>query len=341
MSESEPKVVSIDTVGPVSFWKLGVAVMMAGILVFVGFILLRLVVPAKWGFTIEAATEVAEVILPPKTETRWLVDGATICSRTALALPDLHLAEPGTNPCGSRAWKAWRVPGPEQVLRLNGNVNVTMQMRAEGGFAMSLRAAEDQALGTFSVVGVIDDIDVGSTVNLIWDEIPAESLTLPFLGATTLGRSVSWSSNRMLRQGNVVVYTADESADKRTMVDTTGLMLGDQVRLGEPEPGKAWPKGFIRIVDGDTAMQVVAFGHANSLRIERFGESGFDFKPGLIRKLAADPAVAFWGSVLAAYMTLILSLQPFVGGGGKNRESSPATDLLARFMTWLRRRPDK
>ncbi len=316
--------------------------MMAAILVFIGFILLRLVLPARWGFTVEAATEVAEVELPPETETRWIVDGATICTRSSIALPAAYQVESRASPCGSHAWKAWHVPEPEQVLRLNGAASVALQMRPEGGFAMSLRAAEGRSLGGFSVVGLVDDVDTGSALNLVWAEIPAEALTLPFSGATTLGRAVSWSANRMLQGGSVVVYTADESADKRSMVDEATLMLGDQVRLGEPEPGRAWPKGFIRVQHGAATMDVVAFGLANSLRIERFGESGYEFKPGLIRKMAADPAVPFWGSVLAAYMTLILSLQPFVGRDGESKSAAgPATDILGRFLAWLRRKPRK
>lgn len=340
MGEPDPEVAAKGPSSPISAWKVAVAVMMVGIMVFIGFILVRLALPAKWEFSIEAATEVAAVNLPPGTETRWLVDSAVICSRGTLPLPEDFRIESLGSPCGSRAWHAWRSSDPEQVLRLNGGVSATMVLSPEGGLAMSLRASEGESLGGYSVVGVVDDVDLGSAVNLIWTEIPRQSLTLPFSGATTLGRAVSWSDTRILHGGNVVVYTADESADKRTMVDEAELMLGDQVRLGEPQPGRPWPKGFVRVANGEAAMQVVAFGRAGSLRIERFGESGYDFKPGMIRALAADPAVAFWGSVLAAYMTLILSLQPFVGGSGADAENSGnATDFLGRFNRWLRIRP--
>ena len=162
----------------------------------------------------------------------------------------------------------------------------------------------------------------------------------------------------MLHSGNVVVYTADESADKRKMIDEAELMLGDQVRLRQPEtkgrwrelllgwlePQRPWPKGFVYVTeeDGEATMQVVAFGRAGSIGIERFGESGYDFEPARIRALAADPAVAFWGSILAAYMTLILSLQPFVGDPSADaKQPGNATDLLKRFNRWLRSRPKK
>ena len=241
-----------------------------------------------------------------------------------------------------------------------------MQLRPQGGFAVSLRSSDGKSLGGYSVVGVdhnVDDIDLGSAVNLIWTKVPQQSLTLPFSGETTLGRAVRWFDTRVLHSGTVVVYTADESADKRKMIDEAELMLGDQVRLRAPEPAprwlepqppwpelerpwpeprRPWPKGFVYVTveDGEATMQVVAFGRAGSIGIERFGESGYDFEPARIRALAADPAVAFWGSILAAYMTLILSLQPFVGSGiGDAEQPGNATDLLKRFNRWLRSRP--
>ena len=128
----------------------------------------------------------------------------------------------------------------------------------------------------------------------------------------------------MLRGGTVSIYTADESADKRTLVDETTLMLGDQVRLGDADGGESLPKGFVRISAADDVMRVVAFGRADRLRIDRYGESGYELKPGRFRKLASDPSVAFFGSLLAAYMTLILALQPFADTRYKN------------FKKWIR-----
>jgi hypothetical protein len=385
--------------------------MMAGIVVFIGFILLRLVLPTNWAFTIEATTEVVEVKMRPGTEVRWLVDGATVCYRAEVELPENYVVkvpenyvvkvpkngavkEPESdvvkelesdigkelesdvvklpdNPCGGSDWIGWRHPDAdsEQVFRLNGGASATMQLRAQGGFEVSLRSSVDKSLGGYSVVGVdeadnVDDVDLGSKVNLIWAEVPEQSLTLPFSGETTLGRAVSWFDTRVLHSGKVVVYTADESADKRTMIDEADLMLGDQVRLAPPEhkprwfapqppwpelerpwhkpPRRPWPKGFVYVTveDDEHTMQVVAFGRAGSIGIERFGGSGYDFEPARIRALAADPAVAFWGSILAAYMTLILSLQPFVGSGSSDAEQpGNATDLLKRFNRWLRSRP--
>lgn len=303
------------------------------------------------------------------------MDGATVCTPVKHKLPENLVAKLPENavpklpdkPCGSSNWNAWRSPDPEQefdpeqVLRLNGGASATMQLRPHRGFAVSLRSSKDESLGGYSVVGgveAVNDVDLGPAVNLIWTEVPQQSLTLPFSGETTVGRAVSWFDTRVLHSGKVVVYTADESADKRKMIDEAELMLGDQVLLREPEPKsrwrklllgwfeppRPWPKGFVYVTveDGEDTMQVVGFGRAGSIGIERFGGRGYDFEPARIRALAADPAVAFWGSILAAYMTLILSLQPFVGGGSSEAEQpGNATDWLKRFNRWLRSRPKK
>lgn len=308
----------------ISKWRALVALMFAFIVVYIVFVFWRAAVPAEWEFSIEAETEVAEVNIRPQTRAQWQIDGAVLCARGNLELSNEFRLDPGESPCGSRAWRAWRIPAPEQVLELGGNSAITLSLRPEGGLAMSLRAAEGESLGTFSVVGLVDDVALGEALNLIWTEIPAQSLTFPFSGATTLGRAVGWSNVAMLRSGTVSIYTSDESADKRTLVDETDLMLGDQIRLGDVEANEAWPKGFARISRSDDVMRVVAFGRADSLRIDRYGESGYELKPGRFRKLASDPAVAFFGSLLAAYMTLILALQPF------------ADQKYKSFKKWIR-----
>lgn len=316
-----------------SWWKVAVAIMIAAIVAFILFAGLHLVLPTKWEFSVEVETQIAEILLPRGTETRWQVDGAVLCARERLDLPDDSRVTSGANPCGSRTWHAWRFEEPEQVVRLDGDLAVMLQTNPGGGFAISLRANHAGSVGTFSIVGLIEDAALGRAVNLIWPAAPAGTRIFPFYGATTLGRAVSWSGSHMLESGRVIVYTGDESADRRTKVDEAALMLGDQVRLGEPEPEprQPWPKGFVRVTPEGSLMQVVAFGRADSLTIERYGESGYDFRPGPLARLAANPAIGFWGSLLAAYMTLIVSLHPFVG---KDHDAPPA-DLWRRVVRWF------
>jgi hypothetical protein len=329
--------------------RLGTAVLMLAILVYGLFVLVKLVLPARWAFSIEAKTQVVEIELPTgaemqrqSAETRWRIDGAVICSLSDLGLPEEWLVrhEPlnrdAPRRCGRR-WQEWRIPAafPEQVLRLDGGTVAAVQVLPEGGIALSLRRDDDKSLGTFSVVGVQDDVRLGAALNLIWPEVPARSLTLPFSGAVTIGRAVSWSGTTMLLEGTAVVYTADESADERTTVDSARLILGDQVRLGPQEPGRAWPRGFLHIANGDDALRVVAFGHAPGLRIDRFGESGYGFRPGPIRKLVSDPSVAFWGSILVLVISLVAALRPVFG---EDHGDGRKTSLPLRLKLWLLKR---
>ena len=298
-----------------SLWNVAVAAMLAAIVLFIAYIAVRALTPAVWEFSIEAHTQVAELLLRPDSETQWQIDGATICVAENLEIPDAVRSLVVPNRCSRRMQPAWSVTAPEQVVRLNGGSSVLLQNLPDGGYAMVLRAPPDDSLGTFSVIGVVDDAPLGNRLDLFWDSGSASSRNFPFSGSTTLGRAVAWSDSRVLEAGTVAVYTGDVSADKRTLVDEAALMLGDQVTLGAPAAEDPWPKGFIRMEQDGGPLTAVVFGRADVLRIERFGDSGYDFSPGFLSKLASDPRIAYWGSMLAAYMTLVLSVQPFVGSG--------------------------
>jgi len=313
--------------------------MFAAIVVYALLVLFRLVAPAQWEFSVEAQTQVVELGLAGSAEVRWLVDGALVCTRRGVELPEAYRWTGDGDPCGSRAWQGWRFDGPELVLLLDGAVTATLQVGAQGELAMALRGEDGSDVGTLSLVGSFENRGLGPAVNLLWSGVPAQSLIFPFTGTTTLGRAVSWSGTRLLLAGRVDVFSADESADRRSMVDEAQLMLGDQVRLGPPASGRSWPKGFVRVAQNprdDPVLEVVAFGWADALRIERYGESGYDFQPGWISKLASDPGIPFWGSLLAAYMTLILSLQPFMEDSTGSAERA---SRWHRFKLWFRRRP--
>jgi hypothetical protein len=108
-------------------------------------------------------------------------------------------------------------------------------------------------------------------------------------------------------------------------------MLGDQVRLAGLEKDEVWPKGFMRVGESGL-LEVVAFGRADSLTIDRYGDSGYDFRPGFLARLASDPMIAFWGSMLFAYMTVIFSLIPFLEEKMVARKDVPGRLRLLRFL---------
>ena len=324
MADQPERVVALS---PIRLATLSVILGMAALALF---ILLRLIAPAEWEFGLEVVTEVGALELQPGAETRWRIDGAVICSREALALPDRFRLADSRAACGSRTWQGWQIDAAEQVVIIRGGVTAVLEATG-AGLAISLRADSADSVGTLSVVGLFDGVALGRGVNLLWSADDLEDMNFPFSGSTTLGRAVSWSDPRMLQEGSVAVYTADESADRRTLVDEAELMLGDQVRLHSVSES-VWPKGFIRISGNDEPMKVVAFGRADSLSIERYGDSGYDFRPDFLARLLSDPAIAFWGSLFIGYMSLVFGLIPFLEGENVPREALP---MRMRYLRWL------
>lgn len=294
------------------------------------FLLSRWLAPGEWEFALEVETDVASVELRGEALTQWRVDGAVLCTAGAIDLPDTYRLHDAREICGGRRWSGWRLDLPEQVLTLTGGTTA-MLVSADDRLAMTLRT-DAASLGEFAVVGAVDPVILGDSLNLFWP-LPAagRSLTFPFTGATTLGRAVSWSQPGMLHSGSVTVFTADESADRRTRVDEAALMLGDQVRLVGDAGENLWPKGFLSLSDSG-ALAAVAFGRADSLSIDRYGESGYDFRPGFLARLAGDPLIAFWGSMLVAYMTVIFSLVPFLDERPVSREDMAGRTRLLRLL---------
>jgi hypothetical protein len=294
-------------------------------------IVTRLLAPAEWEFALEVDSQVASLDLEPGTLTHWRIDGATLCARDALALPAASALSDPRAACGSRTWRGWRLHQPEQALTLRGGTTVLLE--SDGGrLAVSLRAAADgDSLGTLEVVGSVPELELGRSVNLFWEAQSAPPLSFPFTAATTLGRAVSWSDARMLRGGTVTVFTTDDSADRRSQVDQAALMLGDQVSL-EGNDAAVWPKGFVRPAADLSGLRIVAFGRADSLEIERYGDSGYDFRPDTLARLINDPAVTVWGSLLLAYMTLVLGVVPFLEGRSVLADEVP---YRYRYLRWF------
>jgi hypothetical protein len=296
---------------------------------YVVFLLSRWLAPDEWEFALEVETDVATVEFKGEGLTQWRVDGAILCSSGAFVLPEIYRFQDPREVCGGRRWSGWRLDHPEQVLTLAGGTTAMLES-ANGRLSMSLRT-EGPSLGEFSVVGVVEPVVLGNALNLFWDlSSTGTALTFPFSGATTLGRAVNWSQPGLLRSGTVAVFTADESADSRTQVDEAELMLGDQVRLAGDAEQHVWPKGFLSVSESGS-LAAVAFGRADSLSIDRYGESGYDFRPGFLARLGGDPLIAFWGSMLVAYMTVIFALIQILDERPVSR-----ADMASR-LRWLMR----
>jgi hypothetical protein len=150
-------------------------------------------------------------------------------------------------------------------------------------------------------------------INLIFPMTRADApreRVFPFIGETTIGRDVNWAGSSLLGGGSIEVYTADVTADKRKQIDKAELLLGDQVRLAATRRADAlvYPKGFVRSVSSGDSLDVIAFGAADRVRIERFGDNGYDLKPSLLLQLLNDSLLLLAMSVFVAAVGLITGM---------------------------------
>ena len=101
------------------------------VLLLVVFIAWRAMKTPQWIFSIKAQTAIIELVTPENGETRWRVNDAVICSRGALQADTGQASLPRVtdSSCGSRAWRGYRFPDPEQTLVLNGAFDVMLEVR--------------------------------------------------------------------------------------------------------------------------------------------------------------------------------------------------------------------
>lgn len=298
----------------------------------------------QWVFSVQAQTRVVELVTPADRETKWRINDAIICSRGELELPPdqtaLLLLRDGR--CGGR-WKGYRTYDAEQTLILKGAFHVVLESRQDHTLFLALRthkpadaAPAAQSADTAAALKMkhgawlsfsdgTPNLELGEAgklrINIIFpkEQATAEGArtdrVFPFSGDTTIGRDVNWAGSSMLMQGSVQIYTSDESPDKRMLVDETELLLGDQLRLDPVirDEKLIYPKGFIRFSAEQTYLDVIAFGAADRVVIERYGDNGYNFKPSRLLLLIHDPFFVLVASVFLALIALVTSVASFCG----------------------------
>lgn len=292
--------------------------------------------PPDWYFSINARTEATMLELSRERETKWRIEGAILCSTSDSLNPLPRYNFVGTSPCGSDRWFAYALPDPhgngntldEQVLVLGGNqsapgqaIEATMETRDDRGLQISIRSPHgDLSLGALQLTGLdVINIPAGAQLNLIWpgDSRPRD-LVFPFTSTQVrVGRDVTWSDSTMLHEGKLAVFTgSDESVAKRALVEEVDLLPGDQIRLEKFEGKTAFqPKGFFRFdrlqpSESMPTLTAVAFGRAESVKIERFGDSGYDFSPGWWATILQKQNLVIWTTILIG---LLSALSSYVG----------------------------
>jgi hypothetical protein len=254
-------------------------------------------VPPSWYFSIDARTQTASLVLPVARQTEWRIEGAVLCAQVETLGSLARQKSPGANPCGSSRWHAFALPeGQEQVLVVGGqgdrhgpDLEVTMEVRDDNGLQLALRQVGSGAnVGLLRLNDQGEEIPLAAPLHLVWPgQDRPRDLIFPFTAnRVRVGRDVSWSDSTLLNEGRLAVFTASEDRlTKRALVEEVTLLPGDQVRM-EIHAGRSvfQPKGFLRfertpLAEGSPTLTAVAFGRAESIRIERFGDSGYDFKP--------------------------------------------------------------
>lgn len=316
----------------VFFWetllRLAVKALPFAICIVLLLLAISLLSPPVWYFSIYARTDSVALELPREHDTNWRIEGAILCS-TAETLGPLHrLTADEASPCGAPRWFAYVLPGAdgagatldEQVLILGGDVNarsrpveVAMETRDDGGLQISLRSSAGD-LGLLRLTGLAQDIPLPSPLNLIWGgrERPRD-LVFPFTATQVrVGRDVTWSDAAMLREGRLAVFTGtDELLAKRALIEQVDLLPGDQVRLEQYGSEMVFqPKGFLRFErhqtnDDAPSLTAIAFGRAESVKIERFGDSGYDFRPGWWVGILHDRRLVIWSAIMLGMLTVL------------------------------------
>lgn len=353
---STPRALHRCGAGASFLWKLALGAGVLAIWLLVGVVVvllaLNLHTPPSWYFSIGAQTEAADIELAAGRETQWRIEGAIVCATEELPAPLALLPREASSPCGGRRWFAHALPSgenAEHVLVLGGPgisadgaatpgaepaaLQVGLETRGDGGLQMSIRGPGPLRLALSG-----QELALPPGLNLIWaGEARPRDLVFPFTGERVrVGRDVTWSDSSMLREGTLTVFTAsEESLAKRSQVEEVALMPGDQVRLERHGGDGAFhPKGFVRFDrlgggDAPASLGVVAFGRAESIRIERFGDSGYEFKPGWWVGILHDRLLMMWSAVLAALITVLGGI-----AGCRELATSPAEAWRALCREW-------
>ena len=293
------------------------------VIALIGLVAWALLSRQPWPFSIEAQSEHVTLLLTPELETHWRIDEALVCVRAAesaqvaAVLPALE----GESPCPGRRWRAFDLRGrDESTLRLpamprsEAAYEVRMDVEPGGGLALQING-EGEGLTALELlqVGEAAPLALGQAAIVYFPEPgeghPPRRLLLPFTGAGSIGKDVSWREPTLLRGGTVSLYTrSDEAAGGRDLVTTTQLLAGDRVDLGQRSgAGGGATRGFVHfdLLGGPAApvaMTIVALGEAEAVRIVRFGDQGYSFSPGLLARLTRHSAVSTWAVLIVSLL---------------------------------------
>tara|TARA_R110001599_G_scaffold127379_8_gene300749 strand:- start:13377 stop:14411 length:1035 start_codon:yes stop_codon:yes gene_type:complete len=284
---------------------------------------------STWSFGVRAHTASAIIEVPESTELKWDLSGALLCVRKSLdfeaALQPVE-ANDVYAACGSRRHLAYRIH-PEQELM--GVLGTGLAASSSEGSTSAHFAILDQrklviALTPSNSRGValrLEDIDqpiglIEQPVMIVLDlSEPGRDRLFPYLGVLRVGDDVSPSARALLEAGEIQIYrAAGDTVGGRALVESVELMLGDTIRLGaETQNGETrHPRGFVRVspaVEGERLlMDLVGYGIAEQIKVDRFGEAGFAMRPSRWARLTNSDPFVLVSLIVVGLLSLLAGL---------------------------------
>lgn len=293
------------------------------VIAMISLILFALFSPKPFSFSVNAKTEHVTLMFARDQQILWRIAGAQLCTRADSEPPPYSALDSTISPCPGRRWKSYNLGNPtstahELALRLpvSGSI-VRLDTAEDGALLVQINSQGDDVSQLSLVTTELHDPHLIGTEAILRFPPPDEGsppsrMVLPFSGAASIGKDVSWRESTLLRQGSIQLYThSDEAVGGRALVASTELLPGDRIDLNHGANAHSEiTKGFIHYdlqpeLTEPAAMSVVAFGKAKAIKIIRFGDAGYAFSPGLIARLMHHSAVTTWAVAIFSLLTLM------------------------------------
>lgn len=283
--------------------------------------------PVAWQLSLTANTEIARMKISDALS--WQLKDAVICVKETRSpsIPQEH--DPV---CKGRQWHRTGEQGASgaRVLRLEASpdhpIDVQIESLRSGELRMALRqSGQGRTLGTVQSLETGQIVaHLGTEVNILWPALTRHevisqeedgSVVLPFSGAITVGRDVSWSTEKMLVSGEISVFSAsDDHLAGRTIAEQSTLVLGDRVDIESLPQSFGTPKGFLRVdrlaaaTDQPNTMMVVVHAPAGQATVHRYGGGFYRFEASWWVRLKHQSSLVIVLVLLTGLLSILNSL---------------------------------
>ncbi|WP_175497228.1 hypothetical protein [Marinobacter pelagius] len=247
-------------------------------------------------FTLDAVTETASLVTSDGGISDWPIGGADLYTDPFATQDDGILLPVSAN--------LLIRPGTRVDIQRHGIQDVRLTLRTSEGSAGSIISpgADELILGGWASLTVSSD-----ERPLVW----------PFRGTLEVGDDVASGVDSVLLQGAVNVLEEQLVRDTRYNAGTSELDRGDKARFCNHSSGKeceeATVEGFFRIeptnqerfTEALNAIQLVAHGSADHVKVERLGSSGYQIRATRWARFLYDPLLSFLAGLGALFFAAI------------------------------------